>query len=118
MIAYRGRRFTSTKILQIYSPIMPKAMRMRLPRNHIDSISDDQPDIALPPKWEINTHTATAISSISKASPTVKMMRTGFAVNEVMPSMPVEISFRKGYLVSPAIRILRSYETDVERNPM
>lgn len=42
-IAYRGRCLTSMKILPIYSPTMPIAMRIRLPKNHTESIREAQP---------------------------------------------------------------------------
>ncbi len=69
---------------------MPSAMSIMLPRNHIDSISEAQPDIALPPKCDISTHADITTSSSSSTRPRPNMRRIGLAVNDVMPSTDSE----------------------------
>lgn len=46
----RGRALTSTKILPMYSPTIPIAISIKLPKNHTLSMIDGQPAMAVSPK--------------------------------------------------------------------
>ena len=50
LILNRGRALTSTKILPMYSPTIPIAISIKLPKNHTLSMIDGQPAMAVSPK--------------------------------------------------------------------
>ena len=61
---------------------------------------------------------ATAMSSSSNNSPVMKIIRIGFAENDVIPSIDRLSILDNGYFVSPATRQARGYLTTDVSSPI
>ena len=82
-------------------------IKIRPPKNHIDSIKDVHPEIVLLLKYENKTYPATMISNNIKINPMPKIILIGLAENDVIPSTEKLIIFLKEYLELPATRSSR-----------
>ena len=94
------------------------AIRIRLPKNQTDSISDGQPDSMSRVKYEMSTYIATIMSSKRNISPVININLIGLAENDVIPSIDNDNILLRGYFDSPASLSWRSYLTIEERKPI
>lgn len=105
---YKGRFFTSTKMLAIYSPIMPMNKIVIPLKNAITDISDVQPAMVEPLKYAKIVQNIKITLRIDIKTPNNVMKCKGTAEKLEIPLRANKIIFFSGYLVTPASRFLRS----------
>ena len=107
-IINRGLFFTSRYIFPIYSPIMPRERIMTPEKNIIGTKVEAQPFMFCPEITVYNTHISNIMLIKVVRIPIRNIIFNGVVEKEVMACYAKDNCLRKGYLVFPVRRCLRS----------